>query len=286
VSQAPPHPSEWVRYWRSADERLEAMHARFQGHAYHRHSHETYSFGVTESGAQTFTCRGTMRTSAAGMVMAFNPDDPHDGHATARDGFVYRMVHVAPTLVQEVLAGTGAGPPRLPLFADPVADDAGLAAGLRRLHAGLAAGTDLERDDLLAAGVLALVERLGSAATRSLAAEPPATAATAELAQRVRALLDEAHPGAVVPDELAAATGCSRYTLYRAFRSAFGLSPGDYQRQLRLRAARRLLASGRGPAEVAAEVGFADQAHLTRWFVRTFGVTPGAYRLGATAGLA
>ena len=144
----------------------------------------------------------------------------------------------------------------------------------------------LPKSTLLAAGVLALVERLGSAATRSLAAEPPATAATAELAQRVRALLDEAHPGAVVPDELAAATGCSRYTLYRAFRSAFGLSPGDYQRQLRLRAARRLLASGRGPAEVAAEVGFADQAHLTRWFVRTFGVTPGAYRLGATAGLA
>jgi AraC-like DNA-binding protein len=115
---------------------------------------------------------------------------------------------------------------------------------------------------------------------------PPATPAATELARRVRALLDEAHPGPVVPEVLAAATGCSRYTLYRVFRSAFGLSPGDYQRQLRLRAARRLLASGRGPAAVAAEVGFADQAHLTRWFVRTFGVTPGAYRRGTTAGLA
>jgi AraC-like DNA-binding protein len=244
---------EWVRYWRSPDERLEAIHARFRGHAYHRHSHETYSFGVTEAGAQTFTCRGAVRTSAAGMVMAFNPDDPHDGHATARGGFVYRMVHVTPTLVQEVLAGTGARPLRLPLFADPVAADAELAAALRRLHARMTAGTDLERD---------------------------------ELARRVRALLDEAHPGPVVPEVLAAATGCSRYTLYRVFRSAFGLSPGDYQRQLRLRAARRLLASGRGPAAVAAEVGFADQAHLTRWFVRTFGVTPGAYRRGTTAGLA
>jgi AraC-like DNA-binding protein len=218
--------------------------------------------------------------------MAFNPDDPHDGHATAGGGFVYRMVHVAPALVQEVLAGTRAGPPRLPLFADPVAADAQLAAALRRLHAGLTARTELERDELLAAAVLALVERLGTAATRSLAAEPPANPAAAALARRVRALLDEAQPGAVTPEELAAATGCSRYTLYRVFRSAFGLAPSDYQRQLRLRAARRLLARGRGPAEVAADVGFADQAHLTRWFVRTFGVTPGAYRRGTTAGLA
>ena len=56
------------------------MHAHFRGHVYHRHSHDTYSFGVTESGAQAFTCRGAGHVSAAGMVMAFNPDDPHDGH--------------------------------------------------------------------------------------------------------------------------------------------------------------------------------------------------------------
>jgi len=28
----------------------------------------------------------------------------------------------------------------------------------------------------------------------------------------------------------------------------------------------------------AAEAGFADQSHLTRWFTRTYGVTPAAYR--------
>jgi hypothetical protein len=41
--------SDWSRYWRSADEPLEAIHAHFQRHAYHRHSHETYSFGLTSS---------------------------------------------------------------------------------------------------------------------------------------------------------------------------------------------------------------------------------------------
>jgi len=32
---------------------------------------------------------------------------------------------------------------------------------------------------------------------------------------------------------------------------------------------------------VHGEAGFADQAHLTRWFRRYYGVTPGAYRSAA-----
>ncbi len=56
------------------------------------------------------------------------------------------------------------------------------------------------------------------------------------------------------------------------------MAPSDYQRQLRVRAARRLLGQGVLPARAAAETGFADQAHLTRWFRRYYGVTPGAYR--------
>jgi hypothetical protein len=69
---------------------VEAMHAHFTSHVYHRHSHESYSFGVTETGAQAFTCRRGRHVSGPGMVMAFNPDDPHDGHAATGGGFTYR----------------------------------------------------------------------------------------------------------------------------------------------------------------------------------------------------
>jgi AraC-like DNA-binding protein len=80
------------------------------------------------------------------------------------------------------------------------------------------------------------------------------------------------------PVDLAAVTGRSRFTVYRAFVRAYGLSPDDYQRQVRLRAARRLLVAGRPAGEVAQATGFADQSHLTRWFARHFGVTPAAYQ--------
>ena len=133
---------DWARYWRAADEPLEAMHAHFERHVYHRHSHDTYSLGVTDVGAQSFTCRGAAHTSAAGMVMAFNPDDPHDGQATDGDGFTYRMIHIGPELVSRVLADAAGQPAGLPLFTEPVLSDPVLAARLRDLHHALLGGRD------------------------------------------------------------------------------------------------------------------------------------------------
>jgi AraC-like DNA-binding protein len=41
--------------------------------------------------------------------------------------------------------------------------------------------------------------------------------------------------------------------------------------------ARRLLRRGEPIAEVAADVGFVDQSHLTRQFQRVMGTTPARY---------
>ena len=96
---------DWARYWRSDQGAgsIEAMYAHFRSHVYHRHSHETYSFGVTDDGAQAFTCRGGHHVSGPNMVMLFNPDDPHDGHAATGPGFTYRMIHITPAQVEQLL---------------------------------------------------------------------------------------------------------------------------------------------------------------------------------------
>jgi AraC-like DNA-binding protein len=265
---------EWVRYFRDGVRPVEAMHAHFDRHTYHRHAHETYSFGVTETGAQSFTCRGGAHTSAAGMVMAFNPDEPHDGWSATPGGFTYRMVHIGPSLVAAVLADAGGKPGDLPLFAEPVLADPVLARSVGRLHESL---TDdpLRHDEALTSTVMALVRR-GSARPPKVARQPSAASSRA-IASRVRVLLAERFAEPVTADDLAGAVDASRYAVYRAFQTTYGMSPSDYQRQLRLRAARDLLGAGRPAAEAAVEVGFADQPHLTRWFVRCFGLTPAAY---------
>jgi AraC-like DNA-binding protein len=269
---------DWARYWRAESVPVEAMHAHFTSHVYHRHSHESYSFGVTETGAQAFTCRHGRHVSGRGMVMAFNPDDPHDGHAAEEDGFTYRMVHIWP----EFFASLTGRP--LPLFRSPVIQDPAMAASVRRLHHALTGpASELERYERLA-GTARLLVRHASGR------EPARGGADRRVAAQIRELIraGAADPGSRGPDggdltadDLAAAAGCSRYAAYRAFTRAYGLAPSDYQRQLRVRAARRLLCAGVTPARAAAEAGFADQAHLTRWFRRYYGVTPGAYRAAA-----
>jgi len=274
---------DWARYWRAADEPLEAMHAHFERHVYHRHSHETYSLGVTDVGAQSFTCRGAAYTSAAGMVMAFNPDDPHDGQATDGFGFTYRMIHIGPELVSAVLADAAGRPVGLPLFADPVLSDPLLAARLRRLHGALLGqATALRRDELLASVVLAAARRAGTSsgpAARPAEAGPAQAPADAgRVAARARDLIAGRYRDDLTADDLATVTGRSRFAVHRAFTHVYGMPPSDYQRQLRLREARALIAAGTPISEAAALAGFADQSHLSRWFVRYYGVTPGRYQ--------
>jgi len=187
-------------------------------------------------------------------------------------------VHIWP----EFLASLTGTP--LPLFRSPVIQDPAMAASVRRLHRALTGrASELERYERLA-GTARLLVRHASGR------EPARRGADRVTAARIRELIraSVADPGAgdvsggeLTADDLAAAAGCSRFAAYRAFRQAYGLSPSDYQRQLRMRTARRLLSAGAAPATVAAEAGFADQAHLTRWFRRYYGVTPGAYRAAA-----
>ncbi|OKI36953.1 hypothetical protein A6A25_20740 [Saccharothrix sp. CB00851] len=79
--------------------------------------------------------------------------------------------------------------------------------------------------------------------------------------------------------ETARALGLSERHLRTLFTRAVGLSPKQYARVDRVR---RVVARGRRGewAQLAAELGYYDQAHLTREFRATMGVPPGAYVSG------
>lgn len=159
-------------------------------------------------------------------------------------------------------------------FGHTLVDDRSLVDAIR--HAFLAIhGNEgkLARDQTLDR----LLTRLGDQVRKSLSGSvgagdvPPAIA-------RVRDLLHARMDGNPGLDELAELAGIDRFRLTRLFQRAYGTSPHAYLVRLRLRAARRLLAAGRTPAQAAADVGFADQSHLGRWFRRAYRMTPAAYR--------
>lgn len=79
--------------------------------------------------------------------------------------------------------------------------------------------------------------------------------------------------------ELAAYAGVSVRTLQRLFAEYAGISPAWMLRRLRLIEAAERVARGEEVrwADVAADLGYSDQAHLSREFTAAVGATPSAY---------
>ncbi|WP_417221521.1 AraC family transcriptional regulator [Achromobacter spanius] len=77
-------------------------------------------------------------------------------------------------------------------------------------------------------------------------------------------------------ERLAAEAGMSPSSFYQHFRAATSLSPLQFQKQLRLIEARRLLAAGDVSASSAAfSVGYESVQQFTREYRRMFGLPPG-----------
>lgn len=89
-----------------------------------------------------------------------------------------------------------------------------------------------------------------------------------------------ARRGNVSVRELARRTGVTERTLHRGFNDWVGASPKLLGRTLRSRAAVELACGSGALVEVAAELGYADQAHLSRELRELWGVTPAGVRAG------
>lgn len=137
--------------------------------------------------------------------------------------------------------------------------------------------------DALAAAVAASdleagVALLGDGLRAALDGRPAARIALAREVAQVSALVERDRTIARI-DDLAALAGVTPRTLQRMFASCAGVSPTWVIRRFRLIEAAELVRDGQRVdwAEVAATLGYADQAHLTRDFAATIGTTPAAY---------
>jgi AraC family transcriptional regulator len=78
--------------------------------------------------------------------------------------------------------------------------------------------------------------------------------------------------------EMAASISLSPFHFARLFKQSTGFSPCDYVIRCRIERARQLLMRlDASTSEIAIEVGFCDQSHLTRHFRRILGLTPAKF---------
>lgn len=83
----------------------------------------------------------------------------------------------------------------------------------------------------------------------------------------------------ILVTELALSVPMSPSQFSRAFKTVLGVSPQGYILERRVLKVQDLLEeTSLSLAEVAYEVGFSSQAHMTSTFAKKFGITPGEYR--------
>src|SRR5262245_676512 len=261
--------ADWIRST-DAVNGVELLAAWFQGHAYHKHRHDTYAIGLTVSGVQAFDYRGAAAISTPGKVVVLHPDELHDGHAGTEEGFGYRILYVDPALIFEAVHALCGPRSSLPFVRTPVVMN-------RKLSTAITGAFQDTREPLALDNLIVqLAEGLLEADPCCKRVPRPRRLDGVAL-ERARRFLDAEKRRVVRSSELEAVTGLTRYELTRQFRWRYGTSPYRYLLMRRLDFARAQLSRHRSLVDVALEAGFADQAHFTRMFKATFGLTPARY---------
>lgn len=258
---------------------LELLHAKYVTHSFTRHAHDEFAIGVIYAGAQALTYRRSERLlMPAGSIAAINPGEMHTGYAADLEaGWTYRMLYPTPNLLRQVAREIVGGDRDIPFFPSPVIFDDRLARQIYRMHCALEEPQtpDLERETYLLSVVSQLIARHAHS-------RPVISSIQSEdgIVKRVRDYIAANYRRNISLAELSGITNLSKFYLCRVFKETTGLPPHAYLNLIRVHQAKRLLKRGIPVVQVALDVGFFDQTHLTKRFKRVFGITPKQYVKG------
>lgn len=180
-------------------------------------------------------------------------------------GIMFRPAGFRPLLGRPLSTIRDVTLPWSAVVADGFADDVARAVAAAPDGEGMAAAAD------------AALARLAAALVPP---DPQPWEGTAALVERIAA-----DPAFLTVEDVAPDAGATARQVQRRFADHVGISPKAVIRRYRLyEAAERARGGGRVDwAEVAASLGYSDQAHLTRDFTASFGLPPGRYLAANTA---
>ena len=220
---------------------------------------ESYAIGRVEKGRSEWRCRGRSWTSAPGSLHIKRPGDVH--RDLACDGPRTLLVVRLPTSLFENIAG------RMPCYPEShLADGDPRSLPFHRLLDDL-----FSKQDPFALEV---------AVTEAVTALLRIDYGNCNYRLPIRRALEYLRNGfdrQLQLDELARHVGLDKYRLCKEFRHQVGLPPHAYLIRTRIVRAKHLLERGMKAKDVAAQVGFYDQAQFCRHFRQVLGLTPTAF---------
>ena len=220
-------PSERVVAWRPAIAGIaEVFHARFLGHAYPAHTHDTWTLLIVDDGAIRYDLDRHRHDAAEAVVTLLPPHMAHDGRAATDDGFRKRVLYLDGSVLGPDLIGASVG---MPSLVDPL-----LRQRIDQLHRTLTDPADAfvaeSRLAFVAEGRLVFVaarlrRHLGQ---RHVVAAPGSPAGPDVIAGELRDLLDANALHGISLRRAAEILHADPSQLVRAFTRAYGLPPHRY----------------------------------------------------------
>ncbi|MCG3208579.1 MAG: HTH-type transcriptional activator RhaS [Anaerolineae bacterium] len=264
---------EWTKSWHNSQLNVGLLQAFYIDHIFPRHSHDYYVVCLIERGYQSFTHKGTKYYTPPGGVILINPGAVHTGEAADEKGFKMLSIYPTTSHLQSAVYELTGRQQAAPFFADVRIDQPWVIDSVLTLHKTLAqeAGP-LECESRFIWTLAQLIKRYADTrlTEQQLGQERKAV-------QQVRRYIDEYFAQGINLSQLAELVSLSPYYLLRVFGAEVGMPPHAYLESVRVRQAQRLIEAGKPLAEVAVEVGFSSQSHLTHRFKQIIGVTPGQY---------
>lgn len=260
--------NNWIVRAPTQSHKFERIEAFLSNYAYKPHRHDTYAIGRTLSGVQNFHYKGTLQHSLPGMTMVLHPDEKHDGESGTLDGYRYRMIYIELAMIQTILKGKP-----LPFIKHGLSHDIRLFKATDHFLSTINHHLDtLEEEDALFDLATILCEISDTSFNQNTKFDYTA-------AERAREyILAYPHENLSLSD-LEKQAGRDRWSLSRDFRLLFGTSPHRYMTMRRLETVKFYLAQGESIVQAALASGFFDQSHMTRHFIKTFGLTPTQWKM-------
>ena len=257
-----------VNYHKTQNQEISLIDANYQTFAFQRHYHLDFHIGLITNGQQKFHYQGASYQVGAGQIVVMPPDELHDGHSLLDSGYQVKVFSVDPQWLSDLAELKRPG--NTISFNQLIVHDSRVFKPLAQLHHSLAEDnlSQLAKDCLPYEGFNQLFTRYGALGQKT--AIPLGQQSVNTLKEYLMANLDQP----VRLEQLSELCQLSPTQFQRHFKAKVGLTPYAWLSRLRLEQGMKLLKSGLGGTEVAHQIGFYDQAHFSKAFKATYGVSP------------
>ena len=253
-----------INYFKiGASNLLEIKECKGELHAFKDHLHEELSIGFIEKGATNVSVNGTDYYIKEKEAMVIYPFVPHQCKPVDLKNWQFTMIYINENLYRDMFHGINE---KHLLGGRKLQGEAYKKA--KKVVCAIKSNKGLpEKEE-------AIIELL----TEIFVYDDVNIESVKDVGlEEIRAYIEANFKQQLRLDELEKIFSYNKFRIIRSFKSKYFVTPLAYQLQLRTNYAKHLLSKNNDLIEVALDAGFYDQAHFTKEFRKTYGITPKQY---------